>query len=139
MSQETWKKLIINVCAICDTCEDAHLNSYGESFFAQHKMFEDIADSIHSFPDAIQEIYFGAREIPFVSSLEIRKNESEKLRPIKNGKDGARFIKELIIETLDVVKELDSDEDSTVGEKDLLSQIGGTLQHKLYFLQNFLK
>ena len=44
-----------------------------------------------------------------------------------------------MIKTLDVVKELDSDEDSTVGEKDLLSKIAGTIQQKLYFIQNFLK
>lgn len=134
-----WKDLIVNICLICDMCEDGHLNSYGESFYAQHKMFEDIADSIHDFSDSIQEIYFGARELGFVSSLEIRKAESERLKPIKNGKEAARIVKELIIETLDKVKELDSNEDSTVGERDLLSQIAGTLQHKLYFLQNFLK
>lgn len=134
-----WKDLIVNICLICDLCEDGHLNSYGESFYSQHKMFEDIQDAINSFPDSIQEIYFGARDLGFVSSLEIRKAEAERLRPIKNGKEAARIIKDLIIETLDKVKELDSNEDSTVGEKDLLSQIAGTLQHKLYFLQNFLK
>lgn len=134
-----WKDLIVNICAICDMCEDAHLNARGESFYGQHKMFEDIADSIHDFPDAIQEIYFGARQISFVPSVDVRTAEISKLKLISDGKSGAKHIKELIIETLDVVKALDSQEDSTVGEKDLLSKIAGTLQQKLYFLQQFTK
>ena len=134
-----WKDLIINICAICDMCEDAHLNSRGESFYGQHKMFEDISDSIHDFPDAIQEIYFGARLLAFVPSSDIRTAEIGKLKPISNGKDGAKLIKEAIIETLDLVKTLDAEEDTTVGEKDLLSKIAGTLQQKLYFLQQFTK
>ena len=134
-----WKDLIVNICSICDMCEDAHLNSRGESFYGQHKMFEDIADSIHDFPDAIQEIYFGARAISFVPSADIRTAEIGKLKPISNGKDGAKIIRELIIEAMDLVKALDAEEDTTVGEKDLLSKIAGTLQQKLYFLQNFLK
>ena len=120
-------------------CEDAHLNSRGESFYGQNKMFEDISDSIHDFPDAIQEIYFGARELSFIPSSEIRTNEISKLKPIKDGKVGAKVIKDAIIETLDLVKTLDADEDSTVGEKDLLSKIAGALQQKLYFLQQFTK
>lgn len=134
-----WKDLIVNICAICDMCEDAHLNSRGESFYGQHKMFEDIADSIHDFPDAIQEIYFGARAISFVPSVDIRTAEIAKLKLISTGKDGAKSIRDLIIETLDLVKTLDAEEDSTVGEKDLLSKIAGTLQQKLYFLQQFTK
>ena len=134
-----WKDLIVNICSICDMCEDAHLNSRGESFYGQHKMFEDIADSIHDFPDAIQEIYFGARALSFVPSADIRTAEIGKLKPISNGKDGAKIIRELIIEAMDLVKALDAEEDTTVGEKDLLSKIAGTLQQKLYFLQNFLK
>ena len=134
-----WKDLIVNICSICDMCEDAHLNSRGESFYGQHKMFEDIADSIHDFPDAIQEIYFGARALSFVPSADIRTAEVGKLKPISNGKDGAKIIRELIIEAMDLVKALDAEEDTTVGEKDLLSKIAGTLQQKLYFLQNFLK
>lgn len=134
-----WKELIINICAICDMCEDAHLNARGESFYGQHKMFEDIADSIHDFPDAIQEIYFGARAISFIPSADIRTAEVGKLKPIADGKSGAKAIKDLIIETLDLVKSLDAEEDSTVGEKDLLSKIAGALQQKLYFLQQFTK
>lgn len=134
-----WKDLIINICAICDMCEDSHLNARGESFYGQHKMFEDISDSIHDFPDAIQEIYFGARQISFVPSAEIRTAEIAKLKPIADGKGGAEIIRDIIIETLDLVKKLDSEEDSTVGEKDLLSKIAGTLQQKLYFLQQFTK
>ena len=38
-----WKDLIVNICAICDMCEDSHLNARGESFYGQHKMFEDIS------------------------------------------------------------------------------------------------
>lgn len=134
-----WKDLIVNICAICDMCEDAHLNSRGESFYGQHKMFEDISDSVHDFPDAIQEIYFGARLVAFVPSADIRTAEVAKLKPISDGKGGAKLIKEAIIETLDLIKTLDSEEDSTVGEKDLLSKIAGTLQQKLYFLQQFTK
>lgn len=134
-----WKDLIINICAICDMCEDSHLNARGESFYGQHKMFEDIADSIHDFPDAIQEIYYGARDLSFIPSSDIRTAEIGKLKPIKDGKSGAKALKDLIIETLDVVKSLDADEDTTVGEKDLLSKIAGTLQQKLYFLQQFTK
>lgn len=134
-----WKELIINICAICDMCEDAHLNARGESFYGQHKMFKDIADSIHDFPDAIQEIYFGARAISFIPSADIRTAEVGKLKPIADGKSGAKAIKDLIIETLDLVKSLDAEEDSTVGEKDLLSKIAGALQQKLYFLQQFTK
>ena len=134
-----WKDLLINICAICDMCEDAHLNSRGESFYGQHKMFEDIQDSVNDFSDAIQEIYFGARDLAFIASVDIRTAEVGKLKPIKDGKSGAKIIKELIIETLDLIKTLDADEDSTVGEKDLLSKIAGTLQQKLYFLQQFTK
>ena len=134
-----WKDLLINICAICDMCEDAHLNSRGESFYGQHKMFEDIQDSVHDFADSIQEIYFGARDLAFIASVDIRTAEVGKLKPIKDGKSGAKVIKELIIETLDLIKTLDADEDSTVGEKDLLSKIAGTLQQKLYFLQQFTK
>lgn len=136
---DKWKDLIVNICATCDMCEDAHLNARGESFYGQHKMFEDIQNSIQEFPDAIQEIYFGARAISFVPSVDVRMAEVEKLKPIASGKDGAKIIRDLIIETLDVVKVLDGDEDSTIGEKDLLSKIAGTLQQKLYFIQNFLK
>lgn len=134
-----WKDLIINICAICDLCEDAHLNARGESFYGQHKMFEDIADSIKDYADAIQEIYYGARQMAFVPSAEIRTGEISKLKPINNGKEGAKIIKEFIIETLDLIKALDADEEATVGEKDLLSKIAGTLQQKLYFLQQFTK
>lgn len=137
--KENWKDLIVLLCAICDTCEDGHLNSYGESFFAEHKMFEDIQDSVHEMPDLIQETYFGARELPFVSSRKIREEEIEKLKQIKNAKDAARHIKDLIIITLDLAKVIDSDEDTTVGEKDVLSKIAGTIQQKLYFIQNYLK
>lgn len=137
--KENWKDLIVLICAICDTAEDGHLNSYGESFYASHKMFEDIQDSVHDLPDAIQEIYFGARELPFVTSQKIREEEASKLKPIKNEKESAKHIKELIIVSLDLVKILDTDEDTTVGERDLLSKIAGTLQQKLYFIQNFLK
>ena len=58
---------------------------------------------------------------------------------IKTAKDAARHVKDLIIMVLDIVKELDTIEDITVGEKDVLSKIAGTLQQKLYFIQNFLK
>lgn len=133
-----WKDLIVNICSICDMCEDAHLNSRGQNFYGQHKMFEDIKDSVSDFADLIQETYFGARLISFVSSSEIRTAEIKKLKPIADGKTGAEVIRDLIIETLDLVKTLDS-EDITVGEKDVLSKIAGTLQQKLYFLQNFLK
>lgn len=134
-----WKDLIINICAICDMCEDSHLNARGENFYGEHKMFEDIADSVHDFPDAIQEIYYGARLLSFVPSSDIRTAEIKKLKPIADGKGGAEIIRDLIIETLDVVKTLDGEENTTIGEKDLLSKIAGTLQQKLYFLQNFLK
>lgn len=134
-----WKDLIVNICAICDMCEDAHLNARGESFYGQHKMFEDISDSIHDFPDAIQEIYFGARELPFVSSKDVREAEVAQLKSVKNGKEAARHLKDLIVVALDKAKELDADEDTTLGEKDLLSKIAGTLQQKLYFIQNYLK
>ena len=134
-----WKDLIVNICAICDMCEDAHLNARGESFYGQHKMFEDISDSIHDFPDTIQEIYYGARDLSFIPSSDIRTAEIGKLKPIKDGKSGAKALKDIIIETLEVVKTLDGYEDTTIGEKDLLSKIAGTLQQKLYFLQNFLK
>lgn len=137
--KENWKDLIVLICAICDTAEDGHLNSYGVSFYASHKMFEDIKDSISDFADAIQEIYFGARELKFVSSREIRQAEFEKLKDIKNEKEAARHIKDLIVVGLDLVKILDDNEDTTVGEKDLLSKIAGTLQQKLYFIQNYLK
>ena len=139
MAKESWKDLIVNICAICDMCEDAHLQSQGESFYGQHKMFEDIANSIHDFPDSIQEIYFGARALPFISSVDIRTDEIGKLKPVKDSKGCAKVIKDIIMVTLDLVKLLDSDEDSTVGERDLLSKIAGILQQKLYFLQNFLK
>lgn len=134
-----WKDLIVNICAICDMCEDSHLNARGEKFYGEHKMFEDIADSVHDFPDAIQEIYYGARLLSFVPSSDIRTAEIKKLKPIADGKGGAEIIRDLIIETLDVVKTLDGEENTTIGEKDLLSKIAGTLQQKLYFLQNFLK
>lgn len=134
-----WKDLIVNICAICDMCEDSHLNARGENFYGEHKMFEDIADSVHDFPDAIQEIYYGARLLSFVPSSDIRTAEIKKLKPIADGKGGAEIIRDLIIETLDVVKTLDGEENTTIGEKDLLSKIAGTLQQKLYFLQNFLK
>lgn len=137
--KENWKELVVLLCAICDTSEDGHLNSYGESFFAAHKMFEDIQDSIHDFPDLIQETYFGAREISFISSKEIREMEVNQLKTIKNGKDAARHLKDLIVSALDKAKEIDSDEDTTLGEKDVISKITGTLQQKLYFIQNYLK
>ena len=120
-------------------CEDAHLNARGESFYGQHKMFEDISDSVQEFSDAVQEIYYGARKLPFVPSLDIRMAEVEKLKPIKEGKIIAERIKDIIIETLELIKTLDGYEDTTIGEKDLLSKIAGTLQQKLYFLQQFTK
>lgn len=137
--KENWKDLIVLLCAICDTAEDGHLNSYGESFFAGHKMFEDIQDSVHDFPDLIQETYFGARELPFVSAREIREEEVSKLKNCKNGKEAARHIKDLLVTTMDLLKVIDSDEDTTLGEKDVISKIAGTLQQKLYFIQNFLR
>lgn len=137
--KESWKELIVLMCSICDTAEDGHLNSYGESFFAGHKMFEDVQDAVHDFPDAIQEIYFGARELPFVSSKDVREAEVAQLKSVKNGKEAARHLKDLIVVALDKAKELDADEDTTLGEKDLLSKIAGTLQQKLYFIQNYLK
>lgn len=137
--KNNWKDIIVTLCAICDTAEDGHLNSYGESFYAGHKMFEDIQDSINDFPDAIQEIFFGARQLPFVGSIEIRELEKGKLKPIKNEKEAARHIKDLMVVCLDLVKVIDTDEDTTVGEKDLLSKIAGTIQQKLYFIQNYLR
>lgn len=134
-----WKDLIVNICTVCDMCEDAHLNARGQSFYGQHKMFEDIKDSVSDFADLIQETYFGARLLAFVPSSDIRTAEIGKLKPIADGKAGAEIIRDLIIETLDIVKTLDTEEDTTVGEKDVLSKIAGTLQQKLYFLQNFLK
>ena len=70
---------------------------------------------------------------------QISQAEFEKLKDIKSEKEAARHIKDLIVVALDLVKVLDSNEDTTVGEKDLLSKIAGTLQQKLYFIQNFLK
>lgn len=137
--KENWKDLIVFICAICDTAEDGHLNSFGESFYASHKMFEDIQDSIREFADLIQETYFGARELPFVASRIIRQEEVEKLKQLKNEKDAARHLKDLIVTALDLVKIIDSDEDTTVGERDVLSKIAGTLQQKLYFIQNYLR
>lgn len=137
--KEDWKELIVLLCSICDSCEDGHLNSYGESFFAAHKMFEDIKDSVESFPDLIQETYCGAREIPFIPSRDIREMELAQLKIIRNGKDAAKHIKNLLINALDKAKEIDSNEDVTLGEKDVLSKITGTLQQKLYFIQNYLK
>lgn len=137
--KESWKELIVLICAICDSSEDGHLNSCGDSFFAAHKMFEDIQDSISDFADSIQEIYFGARELKFISSREIRELEINNLKNVKNEKEAARHIKDLMVAALELVKGLDADEDTTVGEKDLLSKIAGTIQQKLYFIQNFLK
>lgn len=137
--KEQWKELLVKICAICDTAEDAHLNSYGTTFYSSHKMFEAIKDGLDGVPDSIQEIYFGARELGFVSSMELRKAEIELLKPIKSEKEYARFIKDLQINVLDMVKNIDENEDTTIGEKDLLSKIAGEVQQKLYFLQNFLK
>ena len=134
-----WKDLIVNICVICDIAEDGHLISHGESFFAAHKMFEEIADSLHDFPDAIQEIYFGARDLNPVPSIEIRKAEVQKLQPVKTTKDAARIIRDVLIEILEQTKTLDEAEDVTLGEQDLLSKIAGEAQQKLYFVQNFLK
>lgn len=137
--KEQWKELLVKICAICDTAEDGHLNSYGETFYSSHKMFESIKDGVQDFADSIQEIYFGARELGFVSSLEIRKLEIENLKNIKSEKDSARHLKDIMISIMDLVKKIDENEDTTVGEKDLLSKIGGEIQQKLYFIQNFLK
>lgn len=137
--KEQWKELLIKICVICDTAEDGHLNSYGESFYSSHKMFEEIKEGVQDFADSIQEIYFGSRELGFVSSLELRKAEIENLKTIKNEKDAARHIKDTMISVMELVKKIDENEDTTIGEKDLLSKIGGEIQQKLYFIQNFLK
>lgn len=137
--KEQWKELLIKICIICDTAEDGHLNSYGDTFYSSHKMFEEIKEGVQDFSDSIQEIYFGARELGFVSSLEIRKAEIENLKTIKNEKEAARHIKDTMISVMDLVKKIDENEDTTIGEKDLLSKIGGEIQQKLYFIQNFLK
>lgn len=137
--KEQWKELLIKICIICDTAEDGHLNSYGDTFYSSHKMFEAIKEGVQDFSDSIQEIYFGARELGFVSSLEIRKAEIENLKTIKNEKEAARHIKDTMISVMDLVKKIDENEDTTIGEKDLLSKIAGEVQQKLYFIQNFLK
>ena len=137
--KEQWKDLLIKICAICDTAEDGHLNSYGDSFYSSHKMFEEIQDGVRDFADSIQEIYFGARQLGFVPSIEIRKAEAEILKPIKTAKDAARQLQNFMIYVSDLVKAIDADEDTTIGEKDLLSKIGGEIQQKLYFIQNFLR
>ena len=137
--KEQWKELLVKICVICDTAEDGHLNSYGDTFYSSHKMFEAIKEGVQDFSDSIQEIYFGARELGFVSSLEIRKAEIENLKTVKNEKEAARHIKDTMISVMDLVKKIDEDEDTTIGEKDLLSKIAGEVQQKLYFIQNFLK
>lgn len=138
MMNDNWKNLIVKICAICDLCEDGHLNSYGESFYATHKMFDDIKGALHEFPDQIQEIYFGARHIGFVPSGEIRKAEIELLKPVKTAKDAARQIKVLMADIADITKVIVDADDTTAGENDLAASIARDVQHKLYFIQNFL-
>lgn len=137
--KEQWKELLIKICVICDTAEDGHLNSYGDTFYSSHKMFEEIKEGVQDFSDSIQEIYFGARELGFISSLDIRKAEIENLKTVKNEKEAARHIKDTMISVMELVKKIDENEDTTIGEKDLLSKIAGEVQQKLYFIQNFLK
>ena len=137
--KESWKDLIVKISAICDFAEDGHLNSYGDSFFATHKMFESVQDGLLGFTDQIQEIFFGARELGFVPSVDIRREEIVLLKPVKTAKEAGRQIKELMINVSELVGIIDADKDTTIGEKDLLSKIGGEIQQKLYFMQNYLK
>lgn len=144
--KKLWTDVIAFVKAANDKAEDGHLNARGTSFYAEHMTFEKVQEGIEDddteldeIPDSVFEVFFGGRGLQFPSSNEIVALELEKMgepsaSAVVNGKQVRALIEEIIIVLDKIIKHPETSQ----GENDLASSLSHEMQHRLYFLNNYL-
>lgn len=144
--KDMWLQLVALSRAINDKCEDGHLNARGAAFYAIHSTFEKIQEGISDddtplvdMPDLIMEVFYGGRGNPFPTSNEIVDLEKRMLGvPSSDSMELGRQVRDLLIRALELLNDIDSDNDTSTGENDLAANLARQLQHRLYFINNFL-
>lgn len=144
--KDMWLQVVSLSRAINDKCEDGHLNARGVSFYAIHKTFEQVQDgisdddnSLTDIPDLVMEVFFGGRGIVFPNSNRILELEKEMLPPASSDAlTLGKQIKDLLVRLLELLEDIESDKDTTAGENDLAANLAREMQHRLYFINNFL-
>ena len=142
MLNDLWKKVIVLSEVLNKKAEDAHLNAKGFEFYSIHEAMVKIQDGLgdddtafSDIPDSAQELYFGGRGLPFVSSNEIAKEVVEALpKQTNNVKDLIKQIRDVLDELLDVLSEILDDKETSLGENDFCASLSKELQHRRYFL-----
>lgn len=144
--KKLWTDVIAFVKAANDKAEDGHLNARGTSFYAEHMTFEKVQEGIEDddteldeIPDSVFEVFFGGRGLKFPSSNEIVALELEKMdepsaSAVVNGKQVRALIEEIIIVLDKIIKHPETSQ----GENDLAASLSHEMQHRLYFLNNYL-
>ncbi len=140
MSKELWTSVIVFVEVLNKKLEDIHLNAKGFEFYAVHDVIAKIQDELNGICDTIQELYFGGRDLPFVSSNEIAELVFQNMpEQTNNLKEMIKQSRDVLDEILDVLSKINDDKDTSLGEADFCSSFSRTLQSKRYFLNALIK
>lgn len=144
--KDMWLQIVALTRAINDKCEDGHLNARGPAFYAIHRTFEKVQEGISDddtaladMPDLIMEVFYGGRANPFPSSNEIVDVEKRMLGvPSSDSMELGRQVRDLLVRALELLNDIADDDDTSTGENDLAANLARQLQHRLYFINNYL-
>lgn len=138
--KELWTEVIVLCEIIKQKAEDGHLNAKGLSFYAVHELMDKLKDGLSEKQDGVQELFFGARNIPFVSSNKIIEMVAERI-PEESSEITvlAEQIINSIDDLLDVLEKIAMSEETSLGENDFCSSFSKELQQRRYFLNAILK
>lgn len=126
---EEINKLIEYLIAIQNFSKDLHYNCKGESFYGKHLLADRIQGNISEYIDQIKEVFFLAGDKEPLPSGEYLSRATSLIPQIAN-EDKANFVsmQNLLVVTLQHIESL---EDLTKGEENLVGNIAQDLQNSL--------
>jgi len=144
--KEAWLNVIALAQASDAKAEDGHLNAKGDTFYSVHKTFEAVQDGIEEddtelddLPDECFEVFYGGRGLPFPSSNDVTKKMLEFMEaPSSNSRENGKQVRKLFQTMLENLSFIIEHKDTTDGENDLAASIAHQIQHRVYFLNNYL-
>lgn len=125
-------ELIVLLQAIYGFAKNCHYKSKGSSFFGEHLLADrviDNLDTINNYIDSLNECAYMGREQNPPLRQDIYINAADVIPEIsEDGHENFLNLYELFTSTLEHIEELDSLEELTVGDRNLIGGIAQDLQ-----------
>lgn len=126
---EKINKLIYFLLAIANFTKDIHYTCHGKAFYSKHLLADRVYDGIYDFIDSLKETCFLGNDTLPLPSGEYLSRTTSLIPPLTdNDKTNFEALKDLIIETLALIEQIDG---TTRAETSLLDSIAQDLQQKL--------